>query len=302
MTIQAFAMAGAFDKAGDLALHNGGAGEDRLPHAVVLLYAGRGADAVEPLRRYLSYRQEEGGEGLDEISCVADALEAKAGDEAAMAHLRRAERDPCRIAYANLLDGQARLEALGFFTEAPDRFRDYLPRRQIVALMARAAGDAPQAQKLGLDTLRNRLLHEFPVYSSGTRLRAHGLDLALLEMLAQQDEIDWRDRTLRRWLAVRPSLFATSAGKGRQAVRWSKLAFEGTKAGRRAPRASDESTQRKDFTDARAEDAALTALLVRALVFAGQHEEAQGGLTGWGSFLSPTYFQTSRSSCRAERN
>ena len=76
--------------------------------------AHRYARASAAIRAYAATREPEGGTAADQramaLGCIADALDARAGDAAARARLQAVStrRAMCRVLYADLLDGAAR--------------------------------------------------------------------------------------------------------------------------------------------------------------------------------------------------
>ena len=279
---QALMQVAAFDEAADVLSRAGPRpGEMGTSDAVVFLFAGRGPEASEAMRRGADWlASSDAVEKAADVRCLADAIDAKRGDAGAAKRLALATTDVCRLAHADTLEGAERATALAVAGEHASEVA------MLANIMAEAEGAEPRP-RAAIDAPNSHSMRPFDLLSGKRLWRMNGVEQAALDTLAAQESLSPRRRSFRRFLAEGAALFELSAGDTERALRWADLAAKDIRALREdlepyAPRSGYAS-------EPVLERARNTVLRVLIELVAGRTERARSLLAPWAD-LSPSRF------------
>ena len=273
----AYATAGLFDKACEaLRTSTDASGETGRLEARLFLLGSCGAEASAALRRYAAWFDANGKPAdpqrfpvkarVRAIGCVADAIDAQAGDDAALRRLSVQKEEECRLCYAALGKGKSRLDALAFLNDASLGEKQALQRHPMLRdVLTAAAGGEPSFVFLPSIPTATALLRGTPPWTS----RAHALESELLDTLAVEGAPLPHRRSLRCALATRAAIFELLAGDTDQAGRLLDVARSDTRAMEVSP------AERLRM------HAQLTTIRVLASILAGDADRARSAIDAW---------------------
>jgi hypothetical protein len=242
--------------------------------AAFLLLGGCQAQASSVLRR-AAEQPSTGDETVTTLRCLADAIDARAGDASVAARLASEMSEPCRLAHADGLTGLARVQALAPLVEAPLPEQTRHRHAGIRALLLAEQG-TPPALPISLPVPPVLELISHPDrFAAG---RAHGLEHDVMMMLVAIKEPQRDQRSLRRDLALRAAAFEILAGNVDEALSLLDLVEKDSSVLRTDVAISSSSEAWVGVLVAEARAASLRAL---ALVLRGEVEAAAKALAPW---------------------
>jgi hypothetical protein len=272
LAVMAYRVEGEFSRACEVA--EGASPPATQQEAAFLLLGGCQALASSVLRR-AAEQGSTGDETASTLRCLADAIDARAGDASAAARLASEMSEPCRLAHADGLTGLARVQALAPLVEAPLAEQSHHRHAALRALLLAEQG-TPTALPISLPVPPVLELISHPDrFAAG---RAHGLEHVVMMTLVAHKDPQRDQRFLRRDLALRAAGFEILAGNVDEALPLLDL-VEKDSAVLRADVATHADSEA--WVGVLAADARAASLRALAHVLRGEVEAAAKVLAPW---------------------
>lgn len=212
--VTAYRLAGSLEKACRVigALDGVPADDDE----VMIMLLGGCDDGAGKMLRSLAEKAPAGEPRKQTLACLADGIDARAGDESARKRLATQTSEACRLVYADLLEGNERQAALAFLTHAPASEAEHYRHGWLRGVLA-ASVDA-EVGEVALPPLPTvTVLLADPARAWGGR--AHALEHDTFKALALIKNPTPDQRAVRTVLAIRAAAFETFAGNREDANR-----------------------------------------------------------------------------------
>lgn len=268
----------AYRVEGDFARACEVAGQVSLPatrqEAAFLLLGGCEAQASSVLRR-AAEQPSAGDEVATTLRCVADAIDARAGDAAVASRLMSEMSETCRLAHADGLTGMARVQALEPLVEAP------LPeqsRHRHAAIRALLLAEQGSPFVLPGPMPIPPVIELVSRPEAFAAARAHGMEHAVMMTLVAVKDPQRDQRSLRRELALRAASFELLAGNADEAFPLLDLVEKDNAALRKDLAVS---TDAEAWVGVLAAGARAVSLRALAHVLRGEVEAADKVLAPW---------------------
>ena len=281
LAVAAYRMEGALDQACRTLEAQGG--NDGADDARLFVLGGCMKSAAAALRRDAA-RKGQDADRAQTLQCLADAIDAQGGDAEAGKRLAAQGGEACRLAHADLLQGEERAKALAYLADAPASERAKHRHQLLREVLASSVGG-----RIGLAPLPHLpTAPEFLVDpSSSWAGRAHGLEHEALKTLALVKAPTVEQRSLRRTLAIREAAFETSAGNEEDAARLLDVAKADVAA---LPQSSgDSNTPYEAWIERLKAEAQIATLRSVGLLLKGDVDGAASVLAAWRD-LTPSHF------------